>query len=112
METAILMAQEGASVLLTDVAAHQLDKALLISKEVVPLSEGKIEARVVDVTKEVDIENAVAHVDAWGDVDVMFNNAGIMHQKDEDAEECSEAIWDLTQNINFKGVWFGYKHAV
>lgn len=106
------MAQEGASVLLTDVAAPQLDKALLIVKEVVPSPEGKIEARVVDVTKEADIEAAVANVDAWGGVDVMFNNAGIMHQKDGDAEECPEDVWDLTQSINVKGVWFGSKHAV
>lgn len=29
-----------------------------------------------------------------------------------DAIETSEKIWDLTQAINVKGVWFGSKHAV
>lgn len=42
----------------------------------------------------------------------MFNNAGIMHGQDDDAVNTPEAIWDLTQNINVKGVWFGCKHAV
>ena len=42
----------------------------------------------------------------------MFNNAGIMHAKDDDAVNTPEDIWDLTQNINVKGVWFGSKHAV
>lgn len=42
----------------------------------------------------------------------MFNNAGIMHAKDDDAVNTPEAIWDLTQSINVKGVWFGCKHAV
>ncbi len=29
-----------------------------------------------------------------------------------DAVSTPEKIWDLTQNINVKGVWFGSKHAV
>lgn len=54
----------------------------------------------------------VDSLDAWGGLDVMFNNAGIMHAKDDDAVNTPEAIWDLTHNINVKGVWFGCKHAV
>ncbi len=54
----------------------------------------------------------MAHVDSWGGVDVMFNNAGIMHARDDDAISTPEEIWDLTQNINVKGVWFGSKHAL
>jgi len=42
----------------------------------------------------------------------MFNNAGIMHARDDDAVHTPEEIWDLTQSINVKGVWFGSKHAV
>lgn len=42
----------------------------------------------------------------------MFNNAGIMHADDADAVATPEPIWDLTHNINVKGVWFGCKHAV
>ena len=54
----------------------------------------------------------MARVDDWGGVDVMFNNAGIMHARDDDAINTPEEIWDLTHNINVKGVWFGSKHAV
>ena len=54
----------------------------------------------------------VEALDSWGGVDVMFNNAGIMHADDADAVDTPEKIWDLTQNINVKGVWFGCKHAV
>src|SRR4051795_2719422 len=42
----------------------------------------------------------------------MFNNAGIMHADDDDAINTTEKIWDLTQSINVKGVWYGSKHAV
>jgi NAD(P)-dependent dehydrogenase (short-subunit alcohol dehydrogenase family) len=42
----------------------------------------------------------------------MFNNAGIMHPRDGDAEEVDDGVWDLTMDINVKGVWYGSKHAV
>jgi len=54
----------------------------------------------------------VESLDAWGGLDVIFNNAGIMHAKDDDAINTPEAIWDLTMAINVKGVWHGCKHAV
>ncbi|KAL4793099.1 hypothetical protein BDV19DRAFT_380387 [Aspergillus venezuelensis] len=112
LETAILFLREGASVLMTDVNETALDKAIAKAKEVVPDRQGKVETKVVDVSNETHIEEAVAHIDSWGGVDVMFNNAGIQHLKDGDSEDCSNAIWDLTMNINVKGVWYGCKHAV
>ncbi|SCN94227.1 related to short-chain alcohol dehydrogenase [Fusarium fujikuroi] len=54
----------------------------------------------------------IESLDSWGGIDVLFNNAGIMHAQDDDAVNTPENIWDLTQNINVKGVWFGCKHAV
>lgn len=54
----------------------------------------------------------VEHLDSWGGLDVIFNNAGIMHARDDDALNTPEEIWDLTHNINVKGVWYGCKHAV
>ena len=54
----------------------------------------------------------IAKVDSWGGVDIVFNNAGIMHADDADAVDTSDKIWDLTHSINVKGVWYGSKHAV
>ncbi|KAM6477997.1 hypothetical protein HDV62DRAFT_192920 [Trichoderma sp. SZMC 28011] len=112
LETTILFLQEGASVLMTDVNAAALEKALAKVKGVVTTIQGKVDTKVVDVSKEDQVEAAVAIVDGWGGVDVMFNNAGIMHPKDGDSEECPDDIWELTMNINVKGVWYGSKHAV
>lgn len=77
-----------------------------------PNHVGRVEAKVVNVSIETDIEAVTQHLDFWGGVDIMFNNAGIQHLKDGDAEECSNDIWDQTMNINVKGVWYGSKHAV
>jgi NAD(P)-dependent dehydrogenase (short-subunit alcohol dehydrogenase family) len=38
---------------------------------------------------------------------VLFNNAGIMHADDGDAEATDEDVWDLTMQVNLKGVWLG-----
>ena len=35
-----------------------------------------------------------------------------MHPKDDDAMSTAEDIWDLTMNINLKGVWLGCKYAI
>lgn len=112
LETAILMLREGASVLMTDINGQGLEKAATKAREVVPGFPGKLATRVVDVSKEADVDAAVRELDEWGGVDIMFNNAGIMHPKDGDAEECRDEIWNLTFDINVKGVWYGSKHAV
>jgi len=54
----------------------------------------------------------IESLDSWGGLDVIFNNAGIMHALDADAVDTPENIWDLTHAINVKGVWYGCKHAV
>ena len=68
--------------------------------------------KICDVSNEAQVQALVEALDSWGGVDVMFNNAGIMHARDDDAVNTPEEIWDLTQAINVKGVWYGCKHAV
>ncbi|GME48269.1 enoyl-(Acyl carrier protein) reductase domain-containing protein [Neofusicoccum parvum] len=104
LETTILMLQEGASVLMTDISAQALEKALAKVHSLGAEQTGKVDTIVADVSKEDDVARVLDAVDAWGGVDVMFNNAGIMHPADGDAEECPDAIWDLTMGINVKGV--------
>src|SRR5437763_16989821 len=48
----------------------------------------------------------------FGKLNVLFNNAGIMHSKDDDAVSTDEAIWDLTMNVNAKGVFLGCKYGI
>ncbi|KAK7513741.1 short chain dehydrogenase [Phyllosticta citricarpa] len=111
LETTILFAREGAKVIMADISGPALEKALAKARELVP-SSAVIETKVTDVSKEDSVKALVDAADAWGGVDVIFNNAGIMHADDADAVDTPEKIWDLTQNINVKGVWFGSKHAV
>lgn len=110
LETTILFAREGARVLMTDISQSALDKAR--AKVISLIPSAQIDIKLCDVSKEADVAAAIEHLDAWGGLDVIFNNAGIMHARDADALDTSEAIWDLTHNINVKGVWYGCKHAI
>ncbi|KAK3354386.1 NAD(P)-binding protein [Neurospora tetraspora] len=111
LETSILFAKEGANVLMADISAEAVQRAEAKVKQLVP-NASRVESIVCDVSKEDQVEKMVSTLDPWGGLDIIFNNAGIMHSQDDDAVATPEAIWDLTHNINVKGVWFGCKHAV
>ena len=96
---------------MADISEPALAQAVDKIKGIVP-EYRRLETIKCDVSKESDVETMVNHVDSWGGLDIIFNNAGIMHADDADAIDTPEKIWDLTQSINVKGVWFGCKHAV
>jgi NAD(P)-dependent dehydrogenase (short-subunit alcohol dehydrogenase family) len=66
-----------------------------------------------DVSKAADCQQMVMAAERqFGKLNVLFNNAGIMHAKDDDAETTSEEVWDLTLDINAKGVFLGCKYGI
>ncbi|KAI0111051.1 NAD(P)-binding protein [Hypoxylon sp. NC0597] len=111
LETSILFAKEGANVLMADISGPALEKAKAKVQQLVPHA-GRVETIVCDVSKEDQVKATVEALDSWGGLDIIFNNAGIMHARDDDAVGTPEEIWDLTMSINVKGVWYGCKHAV
>jgi NAD(P)-dependent dehydrogenase (short-subunit alcohol dehydrogenase family) len=50
--------------------------------------------------------------ETYGKLNILFNNAGISHIYDDDATNTDEAVWDLTMNINLKGVFLGCKYGI
>jgi NAD(P)-dependent dehydrogenase (short-subunit alcohol dehydrogenase family) len=104
-QTALLFAREGAHVVIVDVN----EKA---ARDVSASIKNSIAVRA-DVSKAADCERMVAEAEKqFGKLDVMFNNAGIMHGKDDDAVSTSEEVWDLTLDINAKGVFLGCKYGI
>jgi len=108
-ETALLFAQEGAKIVAVDVndAAGQ-ETAAMIS------AQGGAATYVhADVSKAADCENMVQVAEnTYGALHILFNNAGIMHSDDDNAMTTEEAVWDLTMNINLKGVFLGCKFGI
>ena len=50
--------------------------------------------------------------EAFGRLDVLFNNAGISHLEDGGAVDTDEAVWEQTMNVNLKGVFLGCKYGI
>lgn len=48
----------------------------------------------------------------FGKVNIIFNNAGISHAKDDDAVSTDESVFDLTMKVNVKGVFLGCKYGI
>jgi NAD(P)-dependent dehydrogenase (short-subunit alcohol dehydrogenase family) len=108
-ESSTLFASEGASVVAVDVNEDAAKETVAIIEK----AGGKAIALRADVTKAADCEAMVAAAEkAYGKLDVLFNNAGIMHSADDDAITTTEDVWDLTMEINAKGVFLGCKYGI
>jgi len=104
-QAALLFAKEGAAVVAVDVN----EQAARDTAAAIP---GAIAVRA-DVSKSADCEQMVAAAEkAFGRLNVLFNNAGIMHAKDDDSVSTDESVWDLTLDVNAKGVFLGCKHGI
>jgi NAD(P)-dependent dehydrogenase (short-subunit alcohol dehydrogenase family) len=108
-ETALLFATEGAAVAAVDLNEEAVNNTV---SEIIA-GGGTAIPIVADVSKDADAASMFAAAEeAFGRVDVVFNNAGIMHSDDGDAVGTDEAIWDLTMDVNAKGVFLGCKHGI
>lgn len=108
-ETAILFAKEGAQVVVADV--NDAEGEIVV--EAIEALGGRAIYTRADVSRAADCKHMVDVAEkAYGRLDILFNNAGIMHNDDGDAESTEEAIWDLTMGINLKGVFFGCKYGI
>lgn len=104
-----LFAGEGASIIVTDVAADAGEETARSIRE----AGGKAIFVKADVSKEDQVKRLVARgIDAFGRIDVLYNNAGIMPADDGGATDLSEAIWDRIMDVNLKSAFFCTKHVV
>jgi NAD(P)-dependent dehydrogenase (short-subunit alcohol dehydrogenase family) len=107
--SATLFAQEGAQIVCVDLNEASARETVHLITE----AGGEAIAVRADVSSGADSEAMVqAAEDSFGGLHVMFNNAGIMHGDDGDSQSTSEDIWDLTMNINAKGVFLGCKFGI
>jgi len=108
-ETARLFAAEGAKVVAVDVA----EAACASTVFGIEGAGGTAVAVRADVSSDADCRAMVeAAESAFGRLDVLFNNAGISHAADDDAVATTEGVWDLTFDVNVKGVFLGCKHGI
>ena len=104
-QSALLFAKEGAKVVVVD-----LDEKS--GRETASMIKDAIFVRA-DVSAARDCQQMVEAAEkAFGRLNVLFNNAGIMLAKDDDAISTEEAVWDQTLDVNAKGVFLGCKYGI
>lgn len=105
--TAKLLASQGAKVVL---GARREDKLAALTAEI-NNAGGQAVYRVTDVTKPVDNENLVQLAkDAFGGIDVVFLNAGLMPVAPMSELHVDE--WNRMIDVNIKGVLNGIAAAL
>jgi NAD(P)-dependent dehydrogenase (short-subunit alcohol dehydrogenase family) len=107
--TALLFASEGAAVICVDVN----DAAGTQTVKLIQEARGNAAYINADVSKAADCAHMVEFAESeFGQLNILFNNAGIMHHSDDNAVTTEESIWDMTMNINAKGVFLGCKYGI
>jgi len=108
-ESSLLFASEGAAVVVSDIDdKHGQEVVDQIKK-----SGGRAVYVRADVSSAKDTEALVQAAEKhFGKLNILFNNAGIMDSNDDDSVTTDEKVWDLTMQINLKGVFFGCKYGI
>ena len=105
--TAVVLAREGASVLLVDLHPERADE----TRRMIEDDGGTAEVFAADATRAADCEAMVqAAVDAFGTVDILVNNIGLASLGT--VVDTSEEAWDRAFDINLRTAFLSAKHAV
>jgi NAD(P)-dependent dehydrogenase (short-subunit alcohol dehydrogenase family) len=105
---ALAFARAGASVVVADVAEH----ANRETARVIEQSGGRALAARCDVTQSQDIKAALEEaVEAFGRLDVAFNNAGVEHAT-KATTEITDEEFDGVIAINLRGVLLCMTHEI
>jgi len=105
--TAMLFAREGAAVVIADI---NTEAGQAVEQEI-KTAGGKALFVACDVTQARDCQQAVeATVTAFGGLDILFNNAGIVRRAD--VLTTTEEEWDRVMAVNVKSIFLMSKYAI
>jgi NAD(P)-dependent dehydrogenase (short-subunit alcohol dehydrogenase family) len=105
--TALLFAREGAAVAVVDLDGA---RAQVVAREI-DAEGGQALAVRCDVSQTADCQRAVQEtVAAFGRLDILFNNAGIIRRAS--VLELTEEEWDRAMAVNVKSVFLLSRYAI
>jgi NAD(P)-dependent dehydrogenase (short-subunit alcohol dehydrogenase family) len=105
--SAVVLAREGASVLLVDLHADRAEQ----TRKMIEAEGGTAEVFQADVTRAAEAEAMVAAaVEAFGTVDILVNNIGLASLGT--VVNTTEEAWDRALDINLRTVYLASKFTV
>jgi NAD(P)-dependent dehydrogenase (short-subunit alcohol dehydrogenase family) len=108
-EAALLMAGEGARVVVADLSEAGGAETV---RQIAAVG-GQARFVRTDVAHGEEVRAAVdTAVRQYGGLHVLFNNAGIFPAEDGSPVDTTEEIFDLVMRVNLKGVFLGCKHGI
>jgi NAD(P)-dependent dehydrogenase (short-subunit alcohol dehydrogenase family) len=105
LQTVLLFAKEGASIVAVDVNEQAAQDAAKKVKNAIAVKGGRFQGGRLRAHGRGGREEV-----RQAERDVQQRR--IMHSKDDDAMSTPEEIWDLTLDINAKGVFLGCKYGI
>ena len=107
---ALALALAGARVVLADVSEDGGEARARAIRE----AGGEASFVQADVTRPEDARRMVEEtVRRYGQLDTAFLSAAVqLVGRDAPAHELDEAVWDLTMNVNLRGLWLCAKYAL
>jgi NAD(P)-dependent dehydrogenase (short-subunit alcohol dehydrogenase family) len=106
--TALVLAREGANLVLVDINGDQLDARA----EKVTAHDVRVKTIRADVSRSDDVRSYVeAAREEFGRIDGLFNNAGVEGDI-APTHEYDEAEFDRVIRINLKGVFLNMRHVL
>ena len=106
--TAILFAQKGARVTVSDILPEGGEETVRLIRE----AGGEAIFVQTDASKSADIQSMIqATIKQFGRLDFAANNAGV-NGPITSLIDCTEEDWDKVMGINLKGVWLCMKHEI
>jgi NAD(P)-dependent dehydrogenase (short-subunit alcohol dehydrogenase family) len=94
------------------VEAFQREGAKVVGVDLVEGAPGDL-ALAVDVTEEFAVQQMYTQVvEAYGHIDILFNNAGISPDDDTSVLDTTLEAWQRVQDVNLKSVFLCCKHGI
>jgi NAD(P)-dependent dehydrogenase (short-subunit alcohol dehydrogenase family) len=104
-----MFAREGARVVITDIASEAGE----VAAERIRSAGGQAIFVRANVARESEVEHLIrATIDAFGCIDILYNNAGIMPDDDGSVVHLSESTWDRIMDVNLKSTFLCSKYAL
>ena len=104
-----LFAQEGASIVVADLDTETGEATASCICD----AGGNAVFVKVDVANENEVKHMVdSALDAFGRIDILYNNAGIMPSSDGAVTDILEETWDRIMDVNLKSTFLCSKYTI